>query len=114
MEVQEAMRLIEKGVDKQSSIWADLGAGSGIFTQALNEILGFNGVIFAVDQKLDILRDVLKTQYVRSKVHLYEENFTHPMPFLPSLDGHPCQANTAALVARSARSPIRVTAPNIQ
>lgn len=87
MEVQEAIRLIEKGVDKQSSIWADLGAGSGIFTQALNEILGFNGVIFAVDQNLNILRDVLKTQYIRSKVHLYEENFTHPMPFLPSLDG---------------------------
>lgn len=87
MKLSEAIRLIEKGVDSNSSVWADLGAGSGTFTLALDEILGFNGVIFSVDRSLEILRDKLKVQYMRSSIHLYEENFIQPMPFLPPLDG---------------------------
>ncbi|MBK8506451.1 MAG: class I SAM-dependent methyltransferase [Saprospiraceae bacterium] len=87
MKLEQAIHLIQPGVSDQTSIWADLGAGSGIFTLALNEILGFGGVVFAVDQRLDILRNQLKIQYSRATIHLYEENFTNPMPFLPPLDG---------------------------
>lgn len=87
MKVEQAIHLIRSGVSEKTSVWADLGAGSGVFTLALNEILGFRGVVFAVDHNLDILRNQLKTQYSRTTIHLYEENFIHPMPFLPPLDG---------------------------
>ncbi|MCB0686849.1 MAG: class I SAM-dependent methyltransferase [Saprospiraceae bacterium] len=87
MKLEEAIKLIQPAISQSGSVWADLGAGSGTFTLALNEILGFDGVIFAVDLHLNLLRDQLKIQYTRSTIHLYEENFTLPMPFLPSLDG---------------------------
>lgn len=87
MDIDEAVRLIEKAVEKRPSVWADVGAGSGIFTLALEQILGFNSVIFAVDKKLEILRDTLKTRYSRSTIHLYEKDFSQPMAFLPPLDG---------------------------
>lgn len=87
MTVEEARKLIEPGVDREARVWADLGAGSGTFTLALNEILGFDGIIFAVDQQLNILRNTIKSLYIRSTIHLYEQNFTLPMDFLPGLDG---------------------------
>lgn len=87
MNLDEATHLIHNGVPIGPSVWADLGAGSGNFTLALNEILGFGSVIFAVDQRLHILRDRLKSIYTRSTIHLYEESFTSNMSFLPELDG---------------------------
>lgn len=83
----EAIRLIERGVPSGPAVWADLGAGSGTFTLALNELLGFGSVIFAIDRQLQILRDQLKTVYTRATIHLYQENFIDPLPFLPPLDG---------------------------
>lgn len=87
MKLEQAIHLIQPGVSDKTSVWADLGAGSGIFTLALNEILGFGGVVFAVDHRLDILRKQLKLLYSRATIHLYEQNFISPMPFLPPLDG---------------------------
>lgn len=87
MKLAEAVRLIERGVDSKSTVWADLGAGGGTFTLALDEILGYNGVVFSVDRNLEILRNKIRVQYMRSTIHLYEENFIQPMPFLPPLDG---------------------------
>ena len=87
MKTEEAKALIEEGVAHNALYWADLGAGSGTFTLALDEIIGFGGVIFAVDLRLDILREKIRTQYFRAKVHLYEESFTDGLKFLPKLDG---------------------------
>lgn len=87
MKLEQAINLIHPGVSDKTSVWADLGAGSGIFTLALNEILGFRGIVFAVDHRLDILREQLRIQYSRATIHLHEENFLNPMPFLPALDG---------------------------
>ena len=51
MELSVAMRLIEPGVDKTMSLqtWADLGAGSGLFTKALSSMIP-SGTIYAVDK----------------------------------------------------------------
>lgn len=87
MTLDQAVLLIEKGIQPGDRIWADLGAGAGLFTMALNEILGFEGIIFAIDQRLEILRQKTRETYLRSTVHLYEESFTEEMPFLPELDG---------------------------
>jgi len=52
MESDAAVRLIEKGVVKENiQTWADLGAGSGMFTQALSKLLPAGSTIIAVDQK---------------------------------------------------------------
>jgi SAM-dependent methyltransferase len=50
MNVREAERLIARVIPQKEGTWADLGAGSGIFTRALSEILGSKGRIYAVDR----------------------------------------------------------------
>ncbi|NND32458.1 MAG: class I SAM-dependent methyltransferase [Saprospiraceae bacterium] len=87
MTEEQAIALIEAGIDRDQKIWADLGAGSGIFTLALDRLLGFGATIFAIDQQLTILRENLKKKYTKSQIHLYEEDFSGSMPFLPKLDG---------------------------
>lgn len=87
MQQQEATQLIKVGVRDTGKLWADLGAGSGVFTFALDEILGFGGVIFAIDLKLLVLREHMRGRYLRSTIHLYEKDFTGSLDFLPPLDG---------------------------
>ena len=51
MELSIATRLLQKGVDVtiKEPAWADLGAGSGLFTKALSSLLS-SGIIYAVDK----------------------------------------------------------------
>ena len=89
MDHAEMVALIREGVPGAGGTWADLGAGSGNFTQALAELLGPRGLIYAVD------RDVraISHQSERTKlgkpgaaVHPLQGDFTQPLD-LPSLDG---------------------------
>lgn len=51
MELATAIRLIEKGVEKHKvQSWADLGAGSGLFTTALSDLLMKGSSITAIDK----------------------------------------------------------------
>lgn len=50
MTTQEATALIETAVDARGGVWADLGAGSGVFTGALVSLLGRDARIYAVDR----------------------------------------------------------------
>jgi hypothetical protein len=52
MELSTAIKLIEQGVDKSTprQTWADLGAGAGLFSQALASILNSGSVIHAIDK----------------------------------------------------------------
>lgn len=79
--------MIVDGVNPDALLWADLGAGDGTFSLALSEIIGFGGIIFSVDQKLDLLKKKLRNRYYKSQIHLYSSNILKPMPFLPELDG---------------------------
>ena len=50
MTTHEALTLIEGAVDARGGVWADLGAGSGVFTRALASLLGPEARIYAVDR----------------------------------------------------------------
>jgi len=50
MDAQEAERLIEPAVPSGAGVWADFGAGDGIFTRALAARLGPGARVFAVDR----------------------------------------------------------------
>jgi SAM-dependent methyltransferase len=49
MRPAEAAEFLRPGVDPRHRVWADLGAGSGTFTQALRQLLGSGATIYAVD-----------------------------------------------------------------
>jgi ubiquinone/menaquinone biosynthesis C-methylase UbiE len=60
MELEAAVRLIEKGIDRGSAkqVWADLGAGKGLFTQALAKILPEESIVIAIDKDVEALRSL--------------------------------------------------------
>jgi len=53
-----AIRLIEKGIppSSDSQIWMDLGAGKGLFTNALASLLPGSSTVYAVDKDPTALR----------------------------------------------------------
>ena len=52
MEHADALSLIRAGVAPGAGgVWADLGAGSGVFTRALADLLGAEGHVYAVDRQ---------------------------------------------------------------
>ena len=60
MELNQAIQLIRTPhldtVTPQT--WADLGAGSGLFTRALAHVIGKNSIIYAVDRKAADLQQI--------------------------------------------------------
>lgn len=57
---QEAVKLIEGGIDRTAGghVWIDLGAGSGTFTRAIAELIGSKGKVYAVDRNKQILKSI--------------------------------------------------------
>lgn len=49
MTLAEAIEFLRPAVDSETLTWADLGAGSGTFTEALAHMVGPSGTVFAVD-----------------------------------------------------------------
>ncbi|MEO1261658.1 MAG: class I SAM-dependent methyltransferase [Bacteroidota bacterium] len=83
MRQQEAISLIEKGIKTTSGTWADIGAGTGVFTLALREMLT-TGTIYAVDKSPHALwRLPLKGDV---PIAVVEGDFNRPLD-LPMLDG---------------------------
>jgi ubiquinone/menaquinone biosynthesis C-methylase UbiE len=50
MKDAEALELVREAVRGAGPAWADLGAGDGIFTRALADLLGSEARIYAVDR----------------------------------------------------------------
>jgi ubiquinone/menaquinone biosynthesis C-methylase UbiE len=61
VEQREAIALIGAAVGEKGRVWADLGAGSGVFTRALASLLGPAGTVYAVDRNAAALRELTRT-----------------------------------------------------
>jgi 2-polyprenyl-3-methyl-5-hydroxy-6-metoxy-1,4-benzoquinol methylase len=75
MELTTAIRLLSEGIPAAatSQRWADLGAGSGLFTQALASLLPPGSTIVAVDTNRVGLNSIKATSEVT--IQKSEENF---------------------------------------
>lgn len=63
MHLTTAIQLIEKGINGTfPQQWMDLGAGSGLFTQALSSLLSVGSKVIAVDRNWAQIRSIKDTQ----------------------------------------------------
>jgi len=83
MTSEDARSLIVDGVPSTSGTWADIGAGTGTFTLALQSILT-SGTIYATDKNPHALWSLESSDTVI--IEIRELDFTRPFD-LPPLDG---------------------------
>ena len=89
MDQREAIALIRAAVGQKGGVWADLGAGSGVFTRALASLLGPGGTVYAVDRNAAALRELAGTGGPAAEVAMIRTvvgDFAEPLD-LPPLDG---------------------------
>ena len=106
MDHADALSLIAPGLSVgvgEGQIWADLGAGSGVFARALSELLGPTGVVIAVDRDARVLQRICVprpdlSRPVGGEIRRYHADFRRPLE-LPPLDGL-LLANSLHFVAR--------------
>ena len=95
----EARNLIRAGVTTPGGTWADLGAGSGVFTRALADLVGPAGTVYAVDRQQGRAPDGAPPGW--ADVIQIRADFAGPLE-LPPLDGL-LMANALHFVRRPAR-----------
>jgi SAM-dependent methyltransferase len=87
MELSVAIDLIKHGVSQRlPQVWADLGAGSGLFTMALASLLQPPSKIFAIDNDQRALAD-LPSLYSGNKLEKVTADFTGAVLDHHFLDG---------------------------
>lgn len=84
MSQEQALQLIQKGVFSKKSIWADIGAGAGTFTRALQSLLPGGSTIYALDKSPHMLWRI--EQVPNINLQIMEADFTQKMD-LGKLDG---------------------------
>ena len=83
MDSRDAVALLATAVHTRGGVWADLGAGEGVFTRALAELLGAEARIYAVDRDARALAS-LKRWSSGADVVTVTADITHPFD-LPGL-----------------------------
>ncbi len=58
MQLKEAISLIQHELPEHATVWADLGCGDGLFTNALSQLLVDASLIYAVDKSNNALKHV--------------------------------------------------------
>ena len=79
---QEAIDFLGKGIKPHKGTWLDLGAGSGIFSKALAEILPSGSTIYAIDKD----QSVLNISSTFNEIIGVQADFEN-LPELPRFDG---------------------------
>jgi ubiquinone/menaquinone biosynthesis C-methylase UbiE len=87
MEVADAIALIKPAFSHkiQSSIWADLGCGTGTFTAALAYLLGDGSKIYAVDRNSQRIKS--PTENSSTEIEFVKLNFVDDALPFRNLDG---------------------------
>ena len=83
MSLAEAIEFLRSAFTLNPGVWADVGAGSGIFTQALDQVLPLPSHILAFDQ---YTQDLDRIQLHRVTMESVEADYHNPPP-LPELQG---------------------------
>lgn len=83
MELKDAIDFIQNAVIPKRGHWADIGAGAGIYTLALDQILEEGSSIFAADKNPHML---YRLQLERCDLRIEEVDFTRDFS-LPLMDG---------------------------
>ena len=89
MRHEELVALISGGVPGPGGVWADLGSGSGAFTNALAELVGPSAMIFSVDKDRSALahqQGAGGSRFAKAPTTVLHADFTEPLD-LPPLDG---------------------------
>ena len=85
MELNTAIDFLKPAIPAEKGIWVDLGAGSGIFTLALDALLPKESTIYAADKNPHLL---YKLQLKNSDLVIEELDFNRPISSeLPLMDG---------------------------
>lgn len=88
MQLKDAVAMLAPGLAglDRAQTWADLGCGSGLFTQALAHALPAGSTIHAMDTDASALRDIPR-RVEQVDIRIWRGDFlTHPWPF-DALDG---------------------------
>lgn len=83
---QEAISFLSPALEEWQGSWADLGAGDGAYALALAEMLGPDGMVYALDTSPDVFAIKGKRKNNHATMLCMKADFTHPMN-LPPLDG---------------------------
>jgi ubiquinone/menaquinone biosynthesis C-methylase UbiE len=86
--IREGVGLDKLGTPNPGGTWADLGAGSGVFTRALAALLGPAGTVYAIDRDGRAVRQLGMQPGPASgaTIHMRQADFTRPLELDP-LDG---------------------------
>lgn len=83
MQLNQAIQFLQPAIPKQKGIWADIGAGSGIFTKALDQLLAKKSTIYALDRNIRSLNNL---RLENTELQVVQQDFNQKMD-LPKLDG---------------------------
>jgi SAM-dependent methyltransferase len=83
MTIPEAISFLRPAIKLPEGLWADIGAGTGVFTQALMGILR-SGSMYAVDKSPHALYSIQPPPHIRYEI--VEADFNLPLS-LPLCDG---------------------------
>jgi trans-aconitate methyltransferase len=87
MQLETAIRLIKGGIpqNKTQQVWADLGAGSGLFTRALSSLLAQGSTVHAVDKDAKVMTSLSVDPHVT--LRKLKANFIDDELAIEPLDG---------------------------
>lgn len=86
MNERDALALLRAAVPSaEGEVWADLGAGTGVFTRALAALVGSSGHVYAVDEDARAL-SAIRAWADDAPVTILRADVTQPLA-LPPLDG---------------------------
>lgn len=87
MRLDEAVALIQPAIEGHEGTWADLGAGSGLFTRALLELLGPDSRVIAVDVHAGAVEELSRLAQDSGRVSAVQADFSGDLVLKQPLDG---------------------------